>query len=120
MREYAPKHREQQAERVRRYREKHPEIIKVINSNRRSKLCAAPGKHTVDDIQAQLKRQKGRCYYAACGHCKLGKEFHVEHVVPLIRDGWNDASNIVISCPVCNAKKGKRLPHEWVEGGRLL
>lgn len=115
------RYREEHPESLQRWREAHPEQVRIYHHTRRAKLLAAEGTHTAADIAAQLKRQRGRCYYAACGHCKLGKDYHIEHVVPLTREGSrNDISNIVLSCPSCNSKKGNKLPHEWIEGGRLL
>jgi 5-methylcytosine-specific restriction endonuclease McrA len=38
----------------------------------------------------------------------------------LVRGGRNSPDNLVITCPVCNLKKRDKLPHEWIEGGRLL
>lgn len=67
------------------------------------------------DEQAQLKRQKSRCYY--CG-CKLEK-YHIEHVVPLSRGGSDRPENKVLSCPECNLKKSDKAPHEWDHGGQL-
>jgi 5-methylcytosine-specific restriction endonuclease McrA len=87
------------------------------NRNRRARIRASEGTHTTADIKTQLERQKRCCYW--CG-CKLEK-YHVDHVIPLVRGGRNDPSNLVIACPQCNLSKGDKLPHEW-EGsnGRLL
>ena|SRR5260221_9439272 len=77
----------------------------------------ADGSFTGNDILAQHKRQKGRCYY-----CKeeMGSKYHIEHVVPLSRGGSNNLDNIVLACPHCNLSKRDKLPCEWPEGGRLL
>ena len=99
----------------------HREEVNARTRNRYARKRAAEGKHTAADVVAQLKRQKGRCYYAACGHCKLGDTYHVDHVIPLTRAGArNDISNLVIACPSCNQSKSNKLPHEWTQGGRLL
>lgn len=71
---------------------------------------------TAQDIEVQLGRQKNKCYWC---HKKLDK-YHVDHVVPLSRDGSNSPENIVIACPTCNMRRRNKLPHEWSEGGRLL
>jgi 5-methylcytosine-specific restriction endonuclease McrA len=102
------------------WRAQHPEKGRLYKARRRARLLAAEGTHTTADILAQLKRQKGRCYYAACGHCKLGDAYHLEHVIPLSRGGRNDPSNLVLACPKCNLSKNDKLPHEWCDGGRLL
>lgn len=99
-----------------RYRQAHPEVARASNRKRRA-LKRASGSFTTKQIREQHKRQKGKCYYC---HKKVGKTYHIEHVVPLARGGSNDVSNIVIACPTCNMRKQDKLPHEWGEGGRLL
>jgi 5-methylcytosine-specific restriction endonuclease McrA len=94
-----------------------PEKVASYTRNRKARLRDSEGTHTAADVQAQLKRQKGMCYY--CG-AKVGNKYHVDHVVPVTRNGSNDPSNLVIACPICNIKKSDKLPHEWPEGGRLL
>lgn len=88
--------------------------------NRRARKRGVVGTHTVEELHQQLKRQKGKCYYC---HVKLGKgrdSWNGDHIIPLSKGGTNYISNIVISCPSCNFKKGTKLPHEWIDGGRLL
>lgn len=85
--------------------------------NRKARELNAEGSHTATDIERQFKAQRGRCYY--CG-VKVGKNYHVDHVVPLSRGGSNDPFNLVIACPACNVAKRDRLPHEFPQGGRLL
>ncbi len=84
---------------------------------RKARKNSSQGTHTVDDIQAQYKRQKGKCYYC---HTKVGKNYHVDHVIPISRGGSNDISNLVITCTFCNLSKKDKLPHEWPAGGHLL
>lgn len=118
---YRERKREQIRQWTRLWIKRNPDKVRQHHHNRRARKHSAIGTHTDVDIAAQLKRQRGCCYYAACGHCKLGNKYHVEHVIPLTRKGArNDMSNIVLSCPSCNLKKGTKLPHEWTEGGRLL
>jgi len=93
------------------------EIVKANTRNRRARLRRAEGKHTAKDIRIQYARQKGKCYYC---HKKLGKSYHVDHIVPITRGGSNDPDNLVITCHHCNESKNDRLPHEFPEGGRLL
>jgi 5-methylcytosine-specific restriction endonuclease McrA len=104
-----------------KWRLKNSQRVTIFSRNYKARKRSAEGTHTPADIAAQLKRQKGRCYYAACGHCKLNGKYHVDHVVPLTRTRPSNApDNLVIACPSCNLKKGNKLPHEWAEGGRLL
>ena len=72
---------------------------KKANQVRRAKIRGSIGDHTAQDIELQLKSQKGKCWW--CGK-KLGKQYHIDHRIPLIRGGSNRADNICISCPNCN------------------
>jgi 5-methylcytosine-specific restriction endonuclease McrA len=108
----------QWAKQYREANKDHHRIIKrLARSRRRAIERSAGGKYTEDDVRAMYKRQKGKCYY--CGE-KVGKKYHVDHVVPLSRGGSNSPDNLVIACPYCNDSKGTKLVHEWEKGGRLL
>lgn len=101
----------------RAYRAAHPEVSRLGTRRYRARKVEAEGTHTDADIQAQYKRQRGKCYY--CG-VKVGDTYHVDHVVPLSRGGSDDPGNLVIACVSCNTSKSDKLPHEWARGGRLL
>lgn len=104
-----------------KWRGEHPEKIRKYSNDRKSIKNGLPGVFTQSEIEAQLKRQKGKCYYADCGHCDIRNSYEIEHVTPITRPGSrNDMSNIVLACRSCNSKKKDKLPHEWPEGGRLL
>lgn len=90
----------------------------VSRSARRAFLRSARGSHTAEQIQEQYARQKGKCYY--CQVKVPCSRYHVDHVIPLTRDGSNDIGNLVIACPSCNLSKHNKLPHEFLKGGRLL
>ncbi len=94
----------------------------VRQHNRRARIKGNGGSHTVQDIQEQLKRQKHKCYYCSAKFKKKNNNYiyHIDHVIPVIKGGSNDISNIVLACPTCNQTKNDRLLHEWPEGGRLL
>ena len=120
--EWQKEHPEQTKENKRKYQQS-PRGLKnhlAAENSRRARKAQASGTFTAGDIERMLRRQKGKCYYCKK---KLGTDrraYHVDHAIPLSRGGTNDPSNLVITCPPCNEKKGKRMPHEWPEGGRLL
>lgn len=91
----------------------------VLASARRRKARNrnAEGRLTAADIKRQYQAQRGKCHWCSI---KVGKNYHVDHIVPLARGGSNWPENIVIACPSCNQSKGSKLPHEWPQGGRLL
>lgn len=116
-REYRAAHAEEISIWRRTYRLAHIEKERAITRNRHARKKSNGGIHTEADIQKQYANQKGKCYYC---QKKVGKTYHVDHVIPLSRGGSNDPSNLVIACTVCNARKYNKLPHEWPEGGRLF
>lgn len=109
--------KERVADRLRAYRAANAEKIRARNFGRRARKANAEGKYTVADTELQYKRQKGRCYWCST---KVGKSYHADHIVPLSRGGSNRPENIVIACPSCNTSRQNKLPHEWIQGGRLL
>lgn len=68
------------------------------------------GTHTATDIKNQHAYQKGQCFY--CG-VKVGDDYHVDHVVPLVLGGSNGKENIVIACPTCNLSKNAKHPMDY-------
>ena len=109
---YAETHRDAIAAYQSAYTEEHREQRRANNRNRRARKRVAPGNHTAADVTAQYLRQHGLCYW--CGE-KVGKDYHVDHVIPLARGGGNGPDNLVIACPTCNLAKGAKLPHEFSE-----
>jgi 5-methylcytosine-specific restriction endonuclease McrA len=95
--------------------ESDPDRFRSYSRNRHARKRNAPGSHTAADIAAQRTRQKGRCYW--CGE-KVGRHYHVDHVVPLALGGSNGPENLVIACAHCNLSKGATHPMDFA--GRLL
>jgi len=38
-----------------------------------------------------------------------GATFHIEHVVPRVKGGTSDSSNLALACPSCNMHKADRI-----------
>jgi len=57
-----------------------------------------------------------------CAYCKgsCGARPTVEHVVPIVRGGLDEPSNVVPACVSCNSSKGARLVSEWPRAPHLL
>ena len=121
-----PEYKEQRRTKYHTVPEYHDQVhIQGLTRLARKKSVA--GTYTVDQIRAQLKRQKHRCYYCAT---KLEKRhghyvYHIDHTFPLSRVAGtdipgNDISYLVLTCPTCNLKKGNKFPWEFPEGGKLL
>lgn len=117
---YRETHKNDERKKVwrRKYRQTHHERIKAYSHERRARKKASADTFSENDVKSQYKRQKGRCYW--CNQ-KVGRTYHVDHVIPLSRGGTNGPENIVITCPTCNLSKRDRLPHEWAgNGGKFL
>lgn len=77
--------------------------------NRRARIKGNGGEHSADDIAKIFEGQRGRCWWCSK---QLGKNYHVDHRIPIARGGSNGPENLVISCPRCNQSKGTRMPWE--------
>ncbi len=87
---------------------------RVIRHNRN----AMEGRFTQDDIERIAKMQMGRC--AICRK-KIGKDQHIDHIIPIKRGGTNWPRNLQLLCPPCNIKKSARDPLDHMRAlGRLL
>lgn len=92
------------------YKATHREQEATHSRNRRARIRGNGGVHTTADIAAQRTRQKGKCFW--CGE-KVGRHYHVDHVMPIILGGSNGTENLVISCAFCNDSKGSKHPMDF-------
>lgn len=58
--------------------------------------------------RAEVLERDGHC----CRYCRSTDRLVLDHVVPIIRGGTDDVSNLVTACKRCNSKKAGRLLHE--------
>lgn len=96
---------------------------KTYNQNCRAKRQSAEGNFTVQDIRIKLLEQKSKCYYCnkdfvSTTACKKG--YHIEHKIPLARNGTNYPENICLSCPTCNFKKNAKTDKEFLKEFNIL
>ncbi len=69
-----------------------------------------------DGIEEILwKNQKGLCYY--CSESLIELEYHLEHKAPLSKGGLHADSNLCLSCPQCNFRKGCKTEKEFCSLG---
>ncbi len=106
--EWRSRNRDKMAEADKKWSAKNPDKIRVKASNRRAKIRRAGGSHTVEDLARISYDQKGRCAY-----CRIkfrGREYHVDHIIPLSAGGSSAPGNIQLLCRRCNLSKGPRDP----------
>lgn len=89
-------------------------------NKRRSRISASNGNHfTAQQIENLFYSQNGKCYWCDVSLIDPftgygnGESAHLDHVIPLKRNGSNSIENLVYACQHCNLSKGSKLPHEW-------
>jgi 5-methylcytosine-specific restriction endonuclease McrA len=82
-----------------RTRERNRPLKRVLNRRRRANQRNAPGTFTFTQWQAMCEWFGNVCL--CCGKA----EITIDHVVPIIKGGSNDISNLQILCMSCNASK---------------
>lgn len=60
-----------------------------------------------------IDRDGHKCRY--CGKSGLYKRaLTLDHLVPVVRGGKDELSNVVVSCMHCNCKKGKKSVEQYI------
>lgn len=91
--------------------------LATIARNRRARQRQSGETHTQADIASILSAQRGKCGYC---RMKLGKRYHVDHIVPLARGGSNARRNLQILCVPCNKSKSAKDPIDFAQSKGLL
>lgn len=95
----------------------HPESHRITEQNRRAKKRAAGGRLS-KSLSAQLfKLQRGKC--ACCGQ-RLGKDFHLDHSMPLALGGSNTDGNMQLLRSTCNLQKSAKHPVDFMQSRGFL
>lgn len=96
----------------------HPEEMAVYRHTRRARQHASGGKIAKGLAASLFNLQRGKC--ACCG-LPLGKDYHLDHVVPLALGGSNTDDNIQLLRKRCNHQKGAKDPIDFMQlRGKLL
>lgn len=88
-----------------------PEKARINIAARRARQVAAEGSFTTKDVSALFRKQKGLCAYC---FIKVGKNYHIDHILPLVRGGTNWPDNLQICRKPCNLSKGSKDHAEFV------
>lgn len=103
----------------RKWAASNPDKRREIDHRRRARLQNAPGKHTAADLAAIRAAQtdaSGRLICWECGKPIKGTP-HLDHWIPLDKEGSNSAGNLHYMHAKCNLSKGSKHPHDM---GRLI
>lgn len=87
------------------------EAFRIYNQNRRARLRANGGKLSHGLAAKLFELQKGKC--PCCGHA-LGKDYHLDHKMPLSLGGANEDWNMQLLRQRCNSQKRAQHPVDFM------
>ena len=61
--------------------------------------------------QRLMRRQNNTCVY--CGNRRIASSMDIDHIIPVVRGGSNDESNLQVICRLCNQRKGLQTDDEF-------
>ena len=73
-----------------------------------SRAGARRGRLTANLLRDRILESGGRCEFCAVN--LVNAEFELDHVLSLRQGGANSAANLVVACPDCNRRKGRKHP----------
>ena len=73
-----------------------------------SRAGTARGRLTANLLRDRILESGGRCEFCAVN--LVNAEFELDHVLSLRQGGANSAANLVVACPDCNRRKGRKHP----------
>lgn len=130
--DYYQKHREEMAARRRKYKAENPEKVKLAeqkwrNNNvelarDRTRECSHSRRLAVGKLSYGINKrlfilQRGKC--ACCG-LPLGKDYHLDHIMPLALGGHNTDDNVQLLRKRCNLQKNKKHPVDFMQSRGFL
>lgn len=110
--QYRQKNLEAVRQRLLDWLAKNPDATRRHNANRRARARRTGGTLSPGLVPRLLKLQRGRC---ACGCGRLlGRDFHLDHIVPLARGGGNVDKNMQLLRRACNLFKHAKDPIDFM------
>lgn len=116
--EWRAKNAERKRAKDAKRRRENPELVRLQSSARRARQRAAGGHVSRDIVRKLYALQKGKC---PCCAAPLGRDFHLDHIVPLVDGGSHDDGNLQLLTGPCNLRKNRKDPIAYMqEKGFLL
>lgn len=85
----------------------------VYNSRQRAKRYDVENTLTVSEWKERLANSDGCCAY--CGE-KVGQaKLVIDHIMPMLRGGFNSIENIVPACKSCNRRKATKSSEQFLK-----
>src|SRR3990167_3182906 len=97
---------------VAKWQAAHPNSARVIQHNRRAKQKQNGGKLSTGITDKLFKLQRGKC--ACCGK-SLGKDYHLNHKMPIALGGANEDRNMQLLRKHCNHTKSAKHPVDFMQ-----
>lgn len=104
-----PKH-EYDREYSKKYRKEHPDYCRKNNINRRAKVNESDGNISNTDLNKCLLFFNYECAYSGV---PLTGGYHLDHIIPISKNGSSDIYNIVPCLPTINLQKSIKDFEEW-------
>lgn len=98
------KNRERELARSKRYAKDHPDKINAYTARYRTRKVDNKGSHTGKEFRALCE-----FYNNTCLCCTKKLPLTADHIVPVIKGGSNNISNIQPLCQSCNSSKGTKI-----------
>lgn len=71
----------------------------------------------VDEVKPMLRKNISDGEHSCC-YCGLSleqKNYTLDHIIPIVRGGTNEAKNLRPCCEACNAEKGGLMLHSYIQ-----
>ena len=67
---------------------------------------------STQDVLKIIKEQKFFCFYC---QVSLKEDYHLDHKIPLSKEGLDEKENICATCPTCNLRKGNKTDRQFLK-----
>lgn len=84
-----------------------------LRNRKRDKKISEFANISQKDIDLLILNHNSKCFYCHV-EVKRGINLHLDHKIPLSRDGEHVITNLVPSCKTCNLKKGTKTDFEFL------